>query len=92
MEIGKAIRMVRVAKNMTQTELFTKCNLSRGYISQLETGNREPSLSMLRTIAEALGVSVTTLVALSELKKNDGYFYSIYAQMELMNIGRDRND
>lgn len=35
--------------------------INRGYLSELETGKRDPSLSILRTIADGLSISLSKL-------------------------------
>lgn len=46
----------RIARGMTQEELAERVGCATASISQMETGTREPSLTMLRYVAEALGV------------------------------------
>ena len=41
---------------MTQQELGRRCGLSRSFLSQVENGDRVPSLSSLTQISAALGV------------------------------------
>ena len=41
---------------MTQQELGRKSGLSRSFLSQVENGNRVPSLSSLTRISAALGI------------------------------------
>lgn len=50
-----AIRELRKAKGMTLDELADMAGTSKGYLSQIETGKRTPSIPMLRAVAEALG-------------------------------------
>jgi len=35
--------------------------INRGYLSELETGKRDPSLSILKTIADGLSISLSEL-------------------------------
>jgi transcriptional regulator with XRE-family HTH domain len=35
--------------------------INRGYLSELETGKRDPSLSILRAIADGLSISLSKL-------------------------------
>jgi transcriptional regulator with XRE-family HTH domain len=57
MEIGKKIRMLRLQNNLTQKELGDRCELSKGFISLLESDQTSPSLSTLSDILTALGSS-----------------------------------
>lgn len=57
-EIGKKIKKLRKEKGLTQKELAEKSNLSRSYLADLERDRYNPSLDSLKSIANALGVSV----------------------------------
>ena len=53
----KSIRIIRKQKNVSQTELCLRANMSQGFLTNLETGKKEPSAMTLIRIAAALGVS-----------------------------------
>jgi len=36
--------------------------INRGYLSELETGKRDPSLSVLKTLADGLSISLSKLL------------------------------
>ena len=57
-----ALRELRQEKGLSQEELADKAGLHRTYISQIERGLKSPSLRSLDQIADALGVSLSTLV------------------------------
>lgn len=48
----------RLAKKISQRELARKVKTSQAVISRLETMNENPSLSLLKRIAQALGTKV----------------------------------
>ena len=52
-----AIRTIRKQKKISQTELCLRANMSQGFLTNLETGKKEPSAMTLIRIAEALEVS-----------------------------------
>ena len=52
------IRLQRVLKKMSQEELAKESGVDRSYISQIESGKKTPSLSVLERIADALGCSL----------------------------------
>lgn len=54
--VGKAIRLVRVVKDMPQLELAMAVKISPSYLSLIEKGRREPTIKLLRKIAQALFV------------------------------------
>jgi transcriptional regulator with XRE-family HTH domain len=56
--LGNAIRLVRTASGIKQGTLAKKLDISANYLSLIENGKREPSISFLRRLANALGVPV----------------------------------
>ena len=61
MELGKKIKQLRQRADLTQEELADRCELTKGYISQLENDNTSPSIATLEDIVKALGVSLADL-------------------------------
>ena len=57
MEIGIKIKRLRLKNNLTQEELADRCELSKGYISQLENELTSPSIATLEDILNALGTT-----------------------------------
>ncbi len=55
MDIGKRIRQLRVRNGLTQQELASRCELTKGFVSQLENNLTTPSLPALMDLVEALG-------------------------------------
>lgn len=58
MNIGKKIKELRMAKSLTQEELASRCDLSKGFISQVERDLTSPSISTLVDILESLGTNL----------------------------------
>jgi transcriptional regulator with XRE-family HTH domain len=67
--IGKKIQAYRQATQETIRDLAEKTGLSTALISQLERNIGNPSLSVLTTIAKAIGLKVQELLA-EELDEN----------------------
>lgn len=57
MNIGEKLKNLRQKNDLTQKELADRCELSKGFISQLESDQTSPSLSTLEDILTALGSS-----------------------------------
>ena len=53
---GAAIRSVRAERALSQNELAARCELDRTYVSGIERGERNPSLTNILKIAVALSV------------------------------------
>jgi transcriptional regulator with XRE-family HTH domain len=60
--MGARVRRLRKAKNLSQAALAKRARLTRVYITRLESGQQDPSLSTISALAKALGVSVAALL------------------------------
>jgi transcriptional regulator with XRE-family HTH domain len=58
LRIGEKIRSVRLQKNLTIQILATRTSLSKGLLSKIENGRTVPSVPVLLTLIDALGVSL----------------------------------
>ena len=57
------LKTLRTARGLTQVELAKKMKLKQAYVARLESGEEHnPTLSTLKKLAKALGVSVGELV------------------------------
>jgi transcriptional regulator with XRE-family HTH domain len=56
-EIGKKLKDLRRIKNLTQEELAERTDLSKGYISQIESGHASPSMETFLNVLEVLGTN-----------------------------------
>lgn len=61
-KLGENLKKLRLKKKLSQGDLSKKLTVDRAYISNIENGRMNPTLSTLQKIAEALGVSVKELV------------------------------
>ena len=59
MDIGAKIKQMRNQKGLTQEELADRCELTKGYISQLENNLNSPSIATLTDILSALGSNLS---------------------------------
>lgn len=58
LEIGKRIKQLRIARELTLQELGEKAKMSAGYLSEIERGGPALSGEKLEALAAALGSSV----------------------------------
>ena len=58
---GRAIRVLRQEKKISQEALADLCGLHRTYISDVELGKRNVSLENIDKIADALDITVSCL-------------------------------
>lgn len=54
--LGENVRRCRKLKGMTQEQLALEAGMERSYVSDLERGQRNPSVRALGRLAEALKV------------------------------------
>lgn len=61
-QVGRNIRRLREAANLSQMALGNRADMDMGEISRLERGLRDPRLSTMHRIAVALGVPIEELM------------------------------
>ncbi len=69
--LGDFIRAQRQMANLSLRQLSALAEVSNPYLSQVERGLHEPSVRVLRSIADALNVSAETLLEQAGLLGND---------------------
>ena len=62
---GKVLRRLRRQRGLTQEQLGLESDLRRTYVSLLELGRQQPSLTTILKLATALGERPGTLVDLA---------------------------
>ncbi len=60
--IGDALRARRQGQHRTLREVSTAANVSLGYLSEIERGQKEASSELLASICEALGAELSELL------------------------------
>lgn len=60
-QLGMRIRYLRKKLGMSQLDLSLEADVNKNYISDLERGQRNPSLLVLERIALALQIDLSTL-------------------------------
>lgn len=61
---GQVLRQLRQDSGLTQEQLGLEAELQRKYISQLELGEKEPSLTTVFKLANALEIKPGKLITL----------------------------
>jgi transcriptional regulator with XRE-family HTH domain len=70
--VGERIRRLRLERGLSQSELAAG-RLSKGFISQIESGRSRPSPESLRFIAQRLGVPMVALLPGLELAQQQAF-------------------
>lgn len=70
MDVGQAIRTLRVKQGMTQTQLADLCGMSTNAVCSLETGKAFPPKSTVEKLCQAFGVPQSYLM-LATIEESD---------------------
>lgn len=66
--LGLRLKQLRAEYPLTQEELADRCDLFRTYMSRIESGLANPTLTVLHTLARGLEVDIGVLLALPDAK------------------------
>lgn len=66
----EALRLVRVFHDLNQSELALRLDVSKSYLSELESGKKTPTLELLEKYAETFGMPLSSLLFFSENLEN----------------------
>lgn len=58
MDVIRAIVDARTSQNMTQKELAERTGINQADISKLENGTRNPSVNLLKRLADGMGMAL----------------------------------
>ncbi len=61
-KLGENLRRLRLKKNLSQGDIATALGVDRAYISNIESGRMNPTLSTLEKLSGALGISSSELL------------------------------
>jgi XRE family aerobic/anaerobic benzoate catabolism transcriptional regulator len=65
-EVGRLVRRGRARRGITRRQLATDSGISERYLAQIEGGYGNPSLTVLKAVADALESPITELLPLDE--------------------------
>ncbi len=63
---GQALRSLRLAAGLSQEQLGLESGVQRNFISLIETGQNQPTISTIFKLATALSIKPSKLVTLTE--------------------------
>jgi len=95
MKLGQAAKLMRTATGLRQTEVANQLGVTSNYISLVENGKREPSVSFLRGLARVLNVPVGIFFLWEETgirssKRGLEHLRDVLAQLETMYLFANR--
>jgi transcriptional regulator with XRE-family HTH domain len=71
LQVARAVRDLRLERNLSQRQLAGRMQVPRTYISKIENGKATPTLSSLERLANALEVDICKLVHDSRSRRNE---------------------
>ena len=63
---GQVLREQRISRQLSQEELALAADVDRTFVSQMERGIRQPTITTLMKLAGALGIQPSTLIVRME--------------------------
>jgi transcriptional regulator with XRE-family HTH domain len=61
-KLGENLKKLRIKKDISQIELARMLGVDRSFVSNIENGKNNPTLSTITSLAKALGVSTNELL------------------------------
>ncbi|MDD4157162.1 MAG: helix-turn-helix transcriptional regulator [Candidatus Cloacimonetes bacterium] len=61
-KLGENLKKLRIKKDISQIELARILGVDRSFVSNIENGKNNPTLSTITSLAKALGVSANELL------------------------------
>ena len=61
--LGQNVRRLRGEKELSQEAFAHEAGIHRTYVSDIERGSRNPTITVIERLAKALGVSASDLLA-----------------------------
>lgn len=60
--LGNRVRSLRRRHGWTQVDMAEALGIDRSYLSEIETGKKDPSLRVMKTIADGFRLSLSQLL------------------------------
>lgn len=70
MNLGSAVKVCRSQQGLSQKELAFRAGCSISYLSMIERGDRDPTVSTVEKISKGLGVPMGVLFLLASEKED----------------------
>lgn len=70
-KLNQALRLIRVFHDQSLSELAKQMNISVGYLSEIESGKKNPSLDVIRKYATAFHTTESAILFFAENIQTD---------------------
>jgi len=61
-KLGRNLKRIRTSKGISQGDIARSLEVSRGFVSNIENGKTNPTLTTIAKLAKAVGVSINELL------------------------------
>jgi len=83
MDLGKKIQALRKSHGLSQRELAARAGLTNGTISLIEQNKTSPSVASLKSLLDAIPISMAEFFSNLEEAEDEQYFYGAHEFTEL---------
>ena len=70
--IGKTVKAIRIKQGLSQEDLAHECNVDRSYISMIEVGRNEPSVTKIFELCRGLNIAPSDFIKMVEIEYDRG--------------------
>lgn len=64
--LSEALRLLRTYHDISQSALASQLEISRSYLSEIESGKKQPSLDLIKKYSDHFSIPVSTILLFSE--------------------------
>jgi len=94
-KLSEALRLLRSYHDVSQIQLASDLSISRSYLSEIESGKKQPSLDLLKAYALRFSVPLSAILLFSEAVESGPIAEKIRkasttAALKLLNWAEDR--
>ena len=68
--LSEALRLIRVFHDMKQTELADRLGISKSYLSEIESGKKEPKIELIKRYSSEFGIPNSSILFFAEGLEN----------------------
>ena len=64
--LSEALRLMRVFHDVKQTDLAKRLGISKSYLSEIESGNRQPKIELIERYSSEFGIPSSSILFFAE--------------------------
>jgi len=69
--LNKALRLMRIFHDLSQKDLAEKLDISKSYLSEIESGKKQPTLDLLNRYSNIFDIPLSSILFFSENLESD---------------------